>query len=546
MGQDEPAPDLRKLKQAALMAAEIMGLLLEALRQEFAAGRWAAYEAAKGFLDGPCGAWLGRASSLTREAPQDDEAELGNRLRGAFLDLERSCRAFVRLLHEEKRCRRDEVCAGEGLAPIQSHEENLKDLVGILRSMAPALSEPGLRQLIELADAPEPPENSRVAHPSARLAGLLLLDAGRRGASDIVVAPGSWVSLVQYRLGGVMVPILELSLPFHRALVARFKSMAGMDLGARKALPERLQGAAAAAEEEDAPRAMVRVLPTVHGERLDVHLQGPPKVILRPAELGFAKADLERFEALLAARSGLIVHAGPSGTGKRTAVLTGLATTALAGRDSCAVLSRQPFDAPGVTVSLTHAAAEHAALLRGVLERRAGAVGLDHLQNPELLAGALQAASQGALVLAALTRDGAVAALRHLCEEGADLSLVRSCLLAVCSHRLPRRLCACRKTGAASAREREALGGADADLKLGRPVGCPACLHTGFRGVVPVFELLVVGENLRDLLRPGVPDEDWLKAAQADGMRPFRLGLADLVREGATSFGEAMRWGLGA
>ncbi|MDD5657989.1 MAG: hypothetical protein PHF00_12130, partial [Elusimicrobia bacterium] len=151
MADDAAPADPRKLRQAVVMAAEILGLLMEAIRQEFSAGRWAAFEATKGFLDGPCGAWAARAAAAARESPEDAGDDLLNRLRGAFLDLERAARAAMRLLAEEKRCRRDEVCAAAGLSSTRAHEDNLADLRQLLESLAPALAEPGLRQLFELA-----------------------------------------------------------------------------------------------------------------------------------------------------------------------------------------------------------------------------------------------------------------------------------------------------------------------------------------------------------------------------------------------------------
>jgi type II secretory ATPase GspE/PulE/Tfp pilus assembly ATPase PilB-like protein len=524
-----PEPDLKKLRQAAVMAAEILGLQLEALRQEFHDGRWAAFEAAQGFLEGPYASWTARAGRLVREAPEDDAAELSNRLRAAFLDLERSCRAFLRLLGEEKRARRDEVCAGASLVPTDSHAENLDDLLGILRSVAPALSDHGLRQLLELADAPEPGEGARGAHPAARLAGLLLLDAGRRGASDIAVLPGSWVSLVQYRLGGVLVPILEISLPYHRALASRFKAMAGLDIAQRRRPQE-----GAAAEDTDpeapAPRAIIRVLPTIHGERVDVHLEGPPVPILDPHALGFTAKDLERYEALLLARGGLIIHAGLSGTGRKTAMLAAAASLAKKGRGAFALLSHHGREAPGVSVSTAPAGSkEQVELLKAVLERKPDVLVIGELCDAETVREALLAASRGALVLGGLPCDGALAALRRLFDMELPQGLVRGALLAVCSHRLPRRLCACHRL----------------EDGKGRPVGCPACLNTGFRGVAPAFELLTVGRMLKPLLKPGVTDEEWLMAAQSDGMTPFSKELARLVLEGLTSPAESRRWGLG-
>jgi len=541
-----PPADPRKLKQAAIMAAEILGLQLEALRQEFHAGRWAAFESAKGFLEGPCSSWAARAGRMVREAPDDDAAELTNRLHAAFLDLERACRAFMRLLREEKRARRDEVCAGEALVSTESHEENLTDLLDILRSIAPALSDPGLRQLLELADAPEPAEGARTAHPAVRLAPLIMLDAHRRGASDIVVAPGSWVSLVQYRLGGLLVPILELALPYHRALAARLKAMAGMDLSQRR----RPQEGSAAADPEPAaqsPRAIIRVLPTIHGERVDIHLEGPPKPILDPHELGLPAPDASRYAALLESRGGLIIHAGLSGTGKKTALLAAAASLAKQGRNAFALLAHHAVEAPGVSISVAAPGTkEHAEFLKGMLDRKADVLVIDELADPETMRVALQAASRGVLVLGGLPCDSALAALRRLFDMELGPEPLRQSLLGICAHRLPRRLCACHRFTAAQADELALLGGTPAEPQLGRPVGCPACLNTGFRGAAPVFELVTVGPALRPLLKTGVPDEDWLKAARADGMAPFRENLARLVLEGLTSVAEARRWGLTA
>jgi type IV pilus assembly protein PilB len=361
-----------------------------------------------------------------------------------------------------------------------------------------------------------------------------------------VAVPGSWVSLVQYRLGGMLVPILELSLPYHRALAGRFKAMAGMDLSQRRR-PQEGPAAAAPQDESQTPRAIIRVLPTIHGERVDVHLEGPPKPILDPHELGLPAQDAERYEALLASRGGLILHAGLSGTGKKTAMLAAAASLARSGRNAFALLSHHHYEAPGVSISVAAPSSkEHAEFLKEMLERKADVLALGESAEPETMREALQAAGRGVLVFGGLPCDGALATLRRLFDMELGQEALRQALLGVCAHRLPRRLCACHRLSAASSEELALLGGAAAPAhKLGRPVGCPACLNTGFRGVTPVFELLTVGRNLRPLLKKtGVSDEEWLAAARADGMTPFGENLARLVLEGLTSLAEAKRWGL--
>lgn len=527
---DSPDPD--KLRPAAIMAADILETLLNALRAEFQAGRLGAFETAKAFMEGPYADWAARGTATVRNGPAALDV-----LRGAFLDLERASRALGRFLREERRCRRDEVCAAEGLAPIDPHEENLRDLQEIMASLAPALSEPGLRQLLELVDAPEPGEGSRSVHPAARLAGLLLLDAGRRGASDVAIMPGPWCSLVQYRMGGVMVPMFEISRTYHRALAARFKDMSGLDMSARK----RPQEGVSAGDAEGAPRVVIRIVATLHGERVDMHLEGPLKSILHPREIGLSPGDLKRYESLLAGRCGLVVHAGLAGTGKRTALMAAAAELSHKGRSTLAILARHTHDAPGVSVMLAVPGGhDPAVLVREAMRREAGALVVDDLSQAPTLKAALEAAAQGSFVLGGLPGDGAVAVLRRIFDTGAPMELVRQSLLGICCHRRLRRLCACRAPAAVPADARTELG----DVQAFAPAGCPACLHTGFRGAATVFELLIVGESLKPLLQPATADKEWFDAAVADGMTPLRSGLLALVREGATSLDEARRFGL--
>jgi type II secretory ATPase GspE/PulE/Tfp pilus assembly ATPase PilB-like protein len=287
----------------------------------------------------------------------------------------------------------------------------------------------------------------------------------------------------------------------------------------------------------------VRVLPTVYGERVDVHLEGPPKTALQPAELGMPKPELDRYEAMLRARSGLIIHGGLSGSGRCTALLAALCSQARAGRDACAVLSKFYRDIPQVTVSTAAAGPDQAALLRASRKRGSGILAVDDLSCPETMAEALAAAQEGFLVLGCLAADGALAVLRRMLEDNVA-GAWRQALLGVCAHRLPRRLCACRKLAAPLPADMELLGPADKELRIGQPVGCPACMHTGFRGAVPIFEVLEMGEPLRGLLKAEADHNEWLALARQSGMATFSDGLRALVRDGVTSLPEARRNGL--
>ncbi|MBI4424207.1 MAG: Flp pilus assembly complex ATPase component TadA [Elusimicrobia bacterium] len=512
-----PSADVARLRQGLRLARELAESLLES-----AAG------------GAPYASWLARARELEASLPAAPGPALEG-LKGAFLELDRAAIGIVRLLTEA-------VLAGR---PVQDPDKRLEGLGRILSDLRLPLGDPAIDGLVALARRPASSEASAELHPAAALVEAVLTDAARRGASEIHVAPAPGAALVAYRLSGELRPILEFPADYLAVFATRLKIVAWLDIAERKRPQE---GAILPGREgaEGLPRADVGTLPVLGGERLYVRLPPGPAPVEPPA-IGLGARDLLRYRALCRG-GGLLIHGGPRGSGRTTALLSSLQELADRGLSAYAALESEPAAAPpGVSITIARAGdTTYESLARLYGRRRADAFGLDGPSDGPSLEAALRQAAGGAVALVALHVPDAVAALRRLVEMGLPPDLIRLAVKGACGHRLVRRLCRdCRAPYDPTAEERAALGAAPAaGGELYRPVGCSRCQHTGYLGVVPVVELLAVDEPLRRALGPEAVDARWRELAVGGGMTPWRDILRERVLAGETSLAEAVAQGV--
>ncbi|MBI2361863.1 MAG: Flp pilus assembly complex ATPase component TadA [Elusimicrobia bacterium] len=522
MGTDLKSADISKMHQALRLARDLLASQLEA------AGEPAARE--------PYGAWLRRAEELDGRLPIDaTAAEAGlEGLKGIFLEVDRAARGAARLVLDAEL---------KGY-PIKDAAQRGTDVEKILADLRPRLCDQELEKLLALSELPPPRQDEDRLSPHAILATELLSDAVRRQATSIHIVPGPSMILVYYRIAGEMRPFMELPLSAKNTIAAKLKIVAWLDITAKfpqdgDILPQR-EGCAGL------PPARVRTLPTLHGERICVQLREGAAPSLKLGDLGLGAKDLTRYEAILK-NGGLVLHAGLTESGRRTAIFSALKTLADRGRNVYGAVAYEPaYEVPGVSLTIAHGlndSMSYGALLRSFGLRDPDAVGIDALHLHDTLEIALKLAAKGTLILASVHVPDAVGALRRVFDMGASPDLVRLALTGVCAHRLVRRLCLeCRQSYRPSKEELAALGGNAA--KLQRAAGCGKCQHTGYRGWVPVVELLIVDGALRSRLEAGATEQEWGELAARGGMMPWKTTLKERVLDGSTSLAEALTHGL--
>jgi len=366
--------------------------------------------------------------------------------------------------------------------------------------------------------------------PITRLANAILLEAARARASDIHFEPAESRMRVRFRVDGVLFEQTTVPKAMEAALVSRLKVMGRMDISERR-LPQ--DGMARAAVGDRKIDIRVSTIPVAEGERVVLRLLDRESSTIPLASLGMPEDVRAGWESLLDEARGLIICAGPTGSGKTTTLYASIRALDTARMNVLTIEDPIEYRIPEISqmqvkpkIGLTFAAG-----LRHLLRQDPDVVLVGETRDLETAEIAVRASLTGHLVLTTLHTNDAPGAVLRLTDMGVEPYLVASALRGVLAQRLVRLLCpACRAEGALIGDLPDGAAGPEAAAlrargRLPSAVGCPAC-REGYRGRVGLFELMTVRDELAEAIRRGHGDAARLKA-QAE-----RLGMRSLLRDG--------------
>jgi general secretion pathway protein E len=289
-------------------------------------------------------------------------------------------------------------------------------------------------------------------------------------------------------------------------------------------------------------------LPTAFGEKLVMRIFDPEVVVKTLPELGFPADDAARWDALTRRAHGIILVTGPTGSGKTTTLYTTLKALATSEVNVCTVedpieMVEPAFNQmqvqPGIDLSFADG-------VRALMRQDPDIIMVGEIRDLETAEMAIQAALTGHLVLSTLHTNDAPSAVMRLLELGVPHYLLEATLIGIMAQRLVRTLCPhCKSAdGELSDDVWHALGGAWNLAKpatVYRPVGCPECRQTGFRGRTGLYELVTVTESFSRLLQEETDLAALRRQSVADGMKPLRIAGAYKVAEGVTTAEEVLK-----
>ncbi|HSJ14247.1 MAG TPA: ATPase, T2SS/T4P/T4SS family [Longimicrobiales bacterium] len=370
--------------------------------------------------------------------------------------------------------------------------------------------------------------------PIVALVDMVLSGAIHLRASDVHVE----AERVRARVDGVLRELTVLPAHAHAAFVSRVKIMAGLDI-ATKRRPQDGRGVVRVGGREFALR--VSTLPAQGGEKIVLRLLESGGTAAPLTELGMTPPEQAAFRRLLERSHGLILVTGPTGSGKTTTLYAALAALDREQRNIVTLEDPVEYRLPGLTQVQVHprAGLGFAAALRSVLRQDPDVIMVGELRDRRTVGIALAAALTGHLVLSTLHTNDAPSAAARLVEMGAPPYLVAATLVGVLAQRLARRLCPhCRVEVEVDPGELIDLGLPPHPGGLFLPRGCARCEGTGYRGRTGIYELMLVGPDLRErVLRRGSADA-LREAARAAGTRSLAADAWQKVRAGWTSLAE--------
>src|SRR2546428_11141 len=380
--------------------------------------------------------------------------------------------------------------------------------------------------------------------PIVRLVNSILLDAMKRGASDIHVDPGDGTLGIRYRIDGILHEVMAPPKRVEPALVSRLKIMANLDIAERR-LPQ--DGRIKLRQQSREIDFRVSVLPSVFGESVVLRLLDKQSLKTDLTQLGFEPAALGDFQKAVGAPHGLIVITGPTGSGKTTTLYSALHTVNSKDRNIVTVEDPVEYELVGATqvqvsdeIGRTFAAA-----LRSFLRHDPDVILVGEMRDQETAQIAVRAALAGHLVLSTLHTNSAAESISRLTDMGVPPFLLSSSLRLVVAQRLARKVCQkCREPYEAD--EELLIPYGHAPLGIGRCTlykgrGCDACHFTGMKGRIALYEVLAATPEIRGLILASTFVNEIRDVAAKQGMKTLREAGLLKVLEGVTTPEEVLR-----
>jgi type IV pilus assembly protein PilB len=380
--------------------------------------------------------------------------------------------------------------------------------------------------------------------PVVQVVQMIITQALRDRASDIHIEPHEDRIGVRFRIDGALHEVLDLPATMGPAVVSRVKILAGMNIVERR----RPQDGQISMEIEG--RAVdIRVSTTaiIEGEKVVLRLLDKSRPLFNLGQLGMPEDMVDRYTALLRAPYGMVICAGPTGSGKTTTLYGSLGEVNSPEKNVMTIEDPVEYRIPSVNqIQIAEQAGiSFATGLKSILRQDPDVILVGEIRDVETARIAVQSALTGHFVLSSLHAIDAPAALHRLLDMGIESFLVASSVTAVLSQRLVRRICDhCRGPYQPSPQELamlEALGGRVPVGGFLRGQGCNFCARTGFLERIGVYEMMPVTEGIRQLILARAAHDDIRKVARDEGMRTLQEEAARLVQANVTTLAEVLR-----
>lgn len=375
--------------------------------------------------------------------------------------------------------------------------------------------------------------------PIVRMLNMIFKNAVDKGASDIHIEAYEDCVMVRFRIDGQLVEIMKHDKKLQQILVARVKIISGLNI-AEKRLPQ--DGRVSLKINKKNYDLRVSVLPTMFGEKVVIRIMAKDGFNISKSELGFFEDDLEKFDHILSHPHGIVLVTGPTGSGKSTTLYTALRELSKPNVNIMTVEDPVESTIRGINqVQVnTKAGLTFASALRSFLRQDPDIIMVGEIRDSETAEIAIRAAITGHLVLSTLHTNDAVSSINRLIDMGIEPFLIASSLVGILAQRLVRRLCPhCKEEYVPDEYESNLLK-LEENTKIYKPVGCPACNDTGYKGRIAVYEILTVSNELRDMISHNKSMEELIQVALKNGMNTLFDSCSRVVKAGVTSLEEMM------
>ncbi|MCC6206790.1 MAG: type II/IV secretion system protein [Gammaproteobacteria bacterium] len=381
------------------------------------------------------------------------------------------------------------------------------------------------------------------SHPLVRLVDALLVDAVKRGASDIHFEPEAGFLRVRFRIDGVLRQVQTLHKNYWSGISVRLKVMAGMNIAETRA-PQDGRISRAIAGRSVAFR--VASQPTTHGENIVLRILDRQKGIVPLEKLKLTEEALSTLKLMMARPEGIILVTGPTGSGKTTTLYSMLSFRNTEAVNIMTLEDPVEYPMPMIRQSSVNESVklDFANGIRSIMRQDPDIVLIGEIRDEDTAEMAFRAAMTGHQVFSTLHTNSALGAVPRLLDIGVLPDIMSGNIIGVVAQRLVRRLCRhCRTPYEPAGIERRLLGVEDRNAKVTvyRAQGCPQCDHQGYRGRFALLEILRIDPDMDEMIARRATVRELYKHALSLGFSTLADDGIRSVLAGDTSLDEISR-----
>jgi type II secretory ATPase GspE/PulE/Tfp pilus assembly ATPase PilB-like protein len=369
----------------------------------------------------------------------------------------------------------------------------------------------------------------------------MLLEAFIFKASDLHIEPFQNGGIVRYRIDGMLRIISELPAQIFIPIIQRIKALARLNL-AKKMIPQ--DGSVSLELKGQDVDLRVSTLPVKGGEKVVIRLL-VKSVVNKLDDIGLQQQELDAFKNLLQSSEGIFVITGPTGSGKTSTLYAALKE--LNTPEKCLVTVEDPieYEIEGIAqVNINpHQNLTFSSALRSILRQDPDVILMGEVRDEETAEITFRAAITGHFVMTTLHTSDAITTISRLVGLGVSRPIIADSLKGVAAQRLIRKLCpSCSLNGPlASDTHGKRFQSIFPNINIMSPSGCDECDHTGYKGRVPLFEIITIDYQLADAIRAGESASRLREIAAQSGARSLYKVALETVSKGLTSAEEINR-----
>ena len=381
--------------------------------------------------------------------------------------------------------------------------------------------------------------------PVVRLVNSLLVDAVKRGSSDIHFEPEFAFLRVRYRIDGVLEQVRSLHKTYWPSIVVRLKVMSGINIAETRAAQDGRFSLNLSGRPID---FRVSTQPTVHGENIVLRILDRERSIIPLERMSLEPETLATLRLMMARPEGILIVTGPTGSGKTTTLYSLL--THLNNETINIMTLEDPVEYP-VTLMRQTSVNETVKMdfvngIRSIMRQDPDVILVGEVRDKDTAVMAFRAAMTGHQVFTTLHTNSALGTIPRLQDIGISTEIMAGNIIGVVAQRLARVLCMhCKEAYQPLPEELHLLGPIAAargqELKIFRAVGCVHCHHKGYRGRIALMELLFIDSDLDELIARHATMREIRDAAISKGFKTLAEDGVRRVLEGSTSLAEVSR-----